>query len=396
MVPDVLLVHFHEIALKGRNRHEFVAALRRNLEDAVGDSASGVRSRGDRLEVRDPRAGALERVQRTFGVANVMPARVVRAEPDVVERAAVGLAAELDAGTGFETFAVRARRARTAFPRSSQDLNVRVGDLIRTELGKGVDLTRPDVTFRIEIVEDDAYLSAARLPGPGGLPVGTAGPVVALLSGGIDSPVAAWRMLKRGADVIALHCHGQPFTDRSSEQNVGRLLGALGAWGYRGPWWSVPIGEAQRAITVAVEARLRVLCYRRLMLRVAEAIAEREGALALVTGESLSQVASQTLENMAAVAAVANRPVLRPLVGMDKAEIIDEARAIGTYELSILPHQDCCTLFEPREAATRSDAAILEEAETVLDVEALVAASVDAAERLVAAGEDRAVDTISS
>ncbi len=397
MVPDLLVVHFHEIALKGRNRGEFVAALRRNLVRALGDTASGVRSRGDRLEVWNPTEGALDRVRHTFGVANVMPARVVEARAEAVERAAVGLAEEIDAEAGFRSFAVRARRARTAFPQTSQELNVAVGDRIRTALDKKVDLTTPDVTFRIEIVERDAYVSAQRIPGPGGLPVGTAGRVVALLSGGIDSPVATWRMLKRGADVLAVHCHGQPFTDRSSEQNVGRLLEVLAEWGYRGPWWSVPIGEAQRAITVTVEARLRVLCYRRLMLRVAEKIAERETAAAVATGESLSQVASQTLDNMAAVEAIASLPVLRPLVGMDKVEIIDEARAVGTYDISVRPHQDCCTLFEPREAATRSTASILDEAEKPLDVDALVAASLEAGERrVVAPAGVHPVGTISS
>ncbi len=397
MVPDLLLVHFHEIALKGRNRGEFVAALRRNLDRALGDTASGVRSRFDRLEVWHPQEGALERVRQTFGVANVMPARVVEAQAETVERAAVETAAEIDDETGFESFAVRARRARTPFPHTSQEVNVRVGDLIRTTLDKRVDLTEPDVTFRIEIVEHDAYVSAQRLAGPGGLPVGTAGRVVALLSGGIDSPVAVWRMLKRGADVVGLHCHGQPFTDRSSEQNVGRLLEVLAGWGYRGPWWSVPIGEAQRAITVAVEARLRVLCYRRLMLRVAEKIADREGAAAIVTGESLSQVASQTLDNMAAVSAIASRPILRPLVGMDKVEIIDQASAIGTYDLSVLPHQDCCTLFEPRAAATRARAEALDRAEAELDVDALVAGSLEAGERHFAApAVAHPVDTLTS
>ena len=237
------------------------------------------------------------------------------------------------------------------------------------------------MSVRIEIVHDKAYVSAAKVPGPGGLPVGTAGPVVTLLSAGIDSPVATWRMMRRGADPVAVHFHGQPFTDRSSEQKVTQLVGVLGRWGYRLPWWSVPMGEAQREITLSAPSSLRVLLYRRLMLRVAEGLAARHGALAVVTGESLGQVASQTLENMAAVGAVATLPLLRPLVGTDKVEIIDEARRVGTYDVSASAHQDCCTLFEPRDPATHASASELDEAEAAYDLPALVADCLERAEQ---------------
>jgi len=282
------------------------------------------------------------------------------------------VAEDADAARGFETFEVRARRARTGFPHTSQQVNEVVGEAVRTRLGKRVDLSAPDVSVRIEIVHDRAYVSADKVPGPGGLPVGTAGPVMALLSAGIDSPVATWRMMRRGADPVAVHFHGQPFTDRSSERKVEALVEILAGWGYRRPWWSVPMGEAQREITLAAPSPLRVLLYRRLMLRVAEALATRHRALAVVTGESLGQVASQTLENMAAVEAVATLPLLRPLVGTDKIEIIDEARRIGTYDLSAEAHQDCCTLFEPREPATHATSAELDAAEAGYDLPALV------------------------
>src|SRR5207244_8364011 len=205
----------------------------------------------------------------------------------------------------------------------SQVVNETVGDAIRLGLAKRVDLSRPDVSVRIEIVHDKAYVSAAKVAGPGGLPVGTAGPLVVLLSAGIDSPVAAWRMMRRGADPVAVHFHGQPFTDRSSAQKVTQPVGVLARWGYRRPWWSVPMGEAQREITLSAPSSLRVLLYRRLMIRVSEGLAARHGALAVGTGESLGQVASQTLENMAAVGAVATLPLLPPLVGPDQVQIID-------------------------------------------------------------------------
>lgn len=378
MTPDLLLAHYHEIGLKGRNRPRFERALRKNLERALGDSAGRVRLVSGRVEVHEPKPDALERVTRVFGVANVAPVLVAPADLDAIVARAREVAEEADAdwtarhGEPFATFAVRARRARTSFADTSQTVNEVVGDAIRLGLGKRVDLSNPQCSIRIEIVHDSAYLSALKVPGPGGLPVGTAGPVVTLLSAGIDSPVATWRMMRRGADPYAVHFHGQPFTDRSSERKVEELLGVLARWGYRQPWWSVPMGEAQREITLSAPSSLRVLLYRRLMLRVAEGLAARHGALALVTGESLGQVASQTLENMAAVGAVATLPLLRPLVGTDKIEIIDEARRIGSYDVSAEAHQDCCTLFEPRDPATHASAAELDRAETLYDVGSLV------------------------
>jgi tRNA uracil 4-sulfurtransferase len=381
MNPDLLLAHYHEIGLKGRNRPRFERALRSNLRQALGDSAGRVRLVSGRVEITEPKPDALERVTRVFGVANVAPVLVARAELDAIVATAVDVARDADTLTPFQTFEVRARRARTPFDITSQVVNETVGDAIRLGLSKRVDLSRPDVSVRIEIVHDKAYISAAKVPGPGGLPVGTAGPVVTLLSAGIDSPVATWRMMRRGADPIGVHFHGQPFTDRSSEQKVTQLIDVLARWGYRQPWWSVPMGEAQREITLSAPSSLRVLLYRRLMVRVAEGVAARHGALAVVTGESLGQVASQTLENMAAVESVATLPLLRPLVGTDKVEIIDEARRVGSYDVSAIAHQDCCTLFEPRDPATHASAAELDEAEAGYDIAALVADCLEQAEK---------------
>ena len=372
MTPELLLVHYHEIGLKGRNRPGFERALKRNLVRALGDSASGVRLLSGRVEVVDPKPDALERVSRVFGVANVAPVLVAPADLDAIVRLGLEMAQEADANEGFTTFAVRARRARTTFPHTSEDVNVVLGEAIRTKLGKRVDLKAPEQTIRVEVSENRAYVSARNVPGPGGLPVGSTGSVISLISAGIDSPVATWRMMKRGADPIAVHFHGQPFTDMSSEQKVGRLIDTLGRWGYRRSWWSVPMGEAQREITLTSNPSLRILLYRRLMLRVAERIASFTGSLAVVTGESLGQVASQTLENLHAVGSIATLPLLRPLIGSDKTEIIAEAQHIGTYEISTESHQDCCTLFEPRNPATRSSVAALDEAESGYDVEAMV------------------------
>jgi len=372
MNADQLLVHYQEIGLKGRNRPVFERMLAKNLRRALADSASGVRLVSGRILVDEPKPDALERVTRVFGVANVQPVVTAAADLDTIVRRAVEVAEDADAHQPFATFAVRARRARTGFADTSQRVNELVGDAVRVGLGKQVNLSHPDVTVHIEIVENRAYISARKVRGPGGLPVGSAGRVITLLSAGIDSPVATWRMMKRGADPIAVHFHGQPFTDASSERKTARLVDALTSWGYRQPWWSVPMGEAQREITLSADSSLRVLLYRRLMLRIAERIAAAEGALAVVTGESLGQVASQTLENMAAVGAVATLPLLRPLVGTDKVEIIEEAQRIDTYTLSIEEHQDCCTLFIPRDPATRATTVQLDDAEAGYDVDALV------------------------
>ena len=381
MTPDLLLVHYHEIGLKGRNRPRFERQLKHNLERALGDSAGRVRLVSGRVEITDPKPDALELACRVFGVANVAPVRLAPADLDTIVARSVEVAGEADGASPFETFEVRARRARTPFAPTSQQVNELVGDAIRTRLDKRVDLSHPDLSVRIEIVHDRAYISAQKWAGPGGLPVGTGGTVVALLSAGIDSPVATWRIMRRGADPVAVHFHGQPFTDRSSERKVEALVDVLRRWGYRRPWWSVPMGEAQREITLSAPSPLRILLYRRLMLRVAEAIGASQGALGMVTGESLGQVASQTLENMAAVGVVATMPLLRPLVGTDKVEIIDEARRIGTYDLSAESHQDCCTLFDPREPATHATAAELDAAESGYDVAAQVADCVARATR---------------
>lgn len=386
MEPDLLLVHYHEVGLKGRNRPVFERALKSNLSRMLRGLAGSVRLVPGRVEVREPGPEAVDAVQRVFGVANVAPAFLAEADLDAVVARGVEVARLADAEQGFETFAVRARKARTAFPASSQQVNEVLGDAVREGLGKRVDLTEPDVTLRVEVFENRAYVSAHKYDGPGGLPIGSAGTVVSLISAGIDSPVATWRMMKRGADPVAVHFHAQPFTDRSSEQKTEALLEVLARWGYRRRWWSVAMGDQQREITLSADSSLRVLLYRRLMLRVAEAIALREDARALVTGESLGQVASQTLENLGAVGSVARLPLLRPLVGDDKAEIVALAQRIGSFEVSARAHQDCCTLFEPRHPATHASPAELDEAEAGYDIDAMVEACLDGAEQRTAAG----------
>jgi tRNA uracil 4-sulfurtransferase len=255
----------------------------------------------------------------------------------------------------------------------SNKVNIALGDHIRAATGMSVDLDEPDVTIHVEIVQGFAYVYARRIPGPGGLPSGTAGRVVSLLSAGIDSPVATWRMIKRGAVVIGVHFSGRPQTDERSVLHVHELGEVLERSRGLARIHVVSFGDVQRKIALAAPPDLRVLLYRRMMVRVAEEIAHLERARALVTGESLGQVASQTLENIAAVDAVATIPVLRPLIGMDKNEIMADARRIGTFDISTTAHEDCCTLFMPRMPATHATVEQVEAGEADLDVPSLVA-----------------------
>ena len=256
-------------------------------------------------------------------------------------------------------------------------LNIDIGRHVQESTGARVDLGAPEATIWIDIVKNGAFVFARRVPGVGGLPVGTAGTVVALLSSGIDSPVATWRIMKRGAVVVGVHFSGSPQTSDASERTVVEIGHVLERSGGFARLYVVEFGDIQRDMALASPPDLRVILYRRMMVRVAEKIARIEGAKALVTGESLGQVASQTLENIQAVDAVATLPVLRPLIGSDKIEIIDQARRIETYELSIQMGEDCCTLFMPRRPTTHATVEQAHEGEAELDISALVARAME-------------------
>lgn len=375
MFERAALIHYHEIGLKGRNRASFERRLAANAADALRDLPAGPVARiPSRLLVPIAdrrRAGeVLAALAELPGVGHVSDAYVAGRAPAEMERAAIQAAR--DAGPA-ESFAIDARRSSTDYPESSREMNVRIGEAVRLATGMRVDLGSPDVRVHVEVVQGAAYVYSRRVPGVGGLPVGVSGTVVGLLSAGIDSPVACWRLMKRGAVVVGVHFSGVPHTSDLSQRIVGQIGAALGPAGGLARVHMVPFGELQREISLASPPDLRVVLYRRLMVRVAEAIAARERAGALVTGESLGQVASQTLDNIAAVDAAATLPVLRPLIGMDKLEIIAEARRLGTYELSIQRHDDCCTLFMPRTPETHATIEQVEAGEVALDVARMVA-----------------------
>lgn len=368
-----LIGRYHEIALKGRNQWRFIDQLKQNLRAIFGDYRLGnMGSVGPRLLVQLPEALsdeiAAERAALIFGLQNFSISHTTEREVASMSRKAI----ELATGNSAKTFAVRTRREDKRFAMNSVEIDRAVGGEVQEALGFEVDLNAPELTISIEIMNDAAYVSAGKMTGAGGLPVGISGRGMALLSGGIDSPVAAYRMMKRGLALDFVHFHAHPIVSSASRDKAAELAAHLTRWQARSTLMLVPFGNLQREIVANTLRPLRVVLYRRLMLRIASALAERSRATVLVTGESLGQVASQTLENMAVIEKAAAFPILRPLVGMDKNEIVEQARRLGTFETSILPDQDCCTLFVPAHPETRARIEEVEAAEARFDIARMI------------------------
>jgi tRNA uracil 4-sulfurtransferase len=373
MLRPAVIVHYHEISLKGGTRPMFLRHLARNLERATSDlGPSRLRQLPGRIVLdldQHPAPEAVaRRVGRVFGVANSALAFRVASTVEAMKSAL----ARLIEGRVFASFRISARRAFKTYPLTSVELNRELGAFVLERASTRVDLTHPELTLHVEVLPAETFVYADRDPGPGGLPVGASGTVAALLSGGIDSPVAAWRMMKRGCRVVFVHFHSVPYLPATSQAKARALVQRLTAWQYNSRLFLVPFGEIQREVVLAVPAAARVVVYRRLMLRIAETLARQTGAQALVTGESLGQVASQTLANISRIDEVTCMPVFRPLIGMDKLEITAEAERLDTFEISIEPDADCCTLFVPRHPATRMSAEDVRGAEARLDVGRLV------------------------
>ncbi|MGH9313634.1 MAG: tRNA uracil 4-sulfurtransferase ThiI [Vicinamibacterales bacterium] len=368
-----VIVHYQEIALKGRNRPWFVARLVRNLRDATADlDVTAVRALMGRLEVvLGPGVEwdvIQERLSHVFGVGNFARAGRTGIDVDQIARA---ILADLPPDD-VTSFRVSARRADKRYPLTSPQIEREVGGRIKLARGWRVDLEQPALTIHVEMLSGEAFYFFGKERGAGGLPVGSSGRVACLLSGGIDSPVAAWRMMKRGCRVHFVHFHSYPILSRASQEKARELARVLTVHQLRSRLCLVPFGDLQQQVVVTVPPPLRVVVYRRLMLRIAERIARTWRAKGLVTGEVVGQVASQTLENLSVIGSVATLPVLRPLVGMDKEEITAEAHRLGTYSISIIPDEDCCTLFTPRHPATKARPAEVEEAEASLPIAAMV------------------------
>jgi tRNA uracil 4-sulfurtransferase len=378
-----LIGRYHEVALKGQNRWRFTAQLKRNLLDLMADYRLGaIRSEGPRLFAELPDelddAVAIERGGLLFGLQNFTLSRSVAADLKVIEREVLAAVQ----GTSAKSFAVRTRREDKRFALNSMQVDREIGGAVKDALGIAVDLENPELTINIEIFPERAFVSIGKHPGAGGLPVGVSGRAVALLSGGIDSPVAAYRMMRRGLRLDFVHFHSYPLLSRTSQDKARELAAHLTRYQARANLFLVPFGMLQREIVARVRRPLRVVLYRRFMMRIAGAIGAQTGAQAMVTGESLGQVASQTLDNMQVIERAAPMPLLRPLVGMDKNEIIEQARRLGTFETSIIPDQDCCTLFVPRHPETHARVEEVEAAEAALNVQQMVAEAVNGSERV--------------
>jgi thiamine biosynthesis protein ThiI len=375
-----VLLKVGEIVLKGGNRHHFERILQQNIRRAVRDLGVGVRlwNRNGVMVLRltgehgpsqhgpsqhgpsqhgpatGPAAEAAmdrvaERVSSVMGIARVCRASRVAKDPEAAIRAAVALAA---GRTG--SFAVRARRRDKRFPLTSAELAREIGRRVQRAYGHPVNLSRPDLTIAVEVDQREVFVYTDGAPGQGGLPVGMSGRALVLMSGGIDSPVAAHRMMRRGLRCDFLHFSGMPLTGPESVYKAYGLMYQLDRFQCDSRMYVVAFGQAQRRLASSGASRLQIVAQRRLMLKTGEVLARRLGAAALVTGDSLGQVSSQTLANLTALDDAVSLPVLRPLIGHDKIEIIGEARRIGTLALSELPDQDCCTLLTPRQVETRA------------------------------------------
>ena len=364
-----VVVHYHEIGLKKGNRDYFENRLCQNIRKILANCGIGqVRRISGRVLIEIPPEANIDeikaRLPRVFGISHFAEAWNSGQSLDEMEHNAWALIQQRP----FGSFRIDTRRSTKTFPHNSVEINQRVGGYVKERSGARVDLENAERTCWIEIAERYALMYTDRLPGPGGLPSGSSGKVVVLLSGGIDSPVAAWKMMKRGCRAIFVHFHSFPYTNKESQEKAKQLATLLADYQIHSKLHLVPFADVQRHIMVETPVETRVILYRRYMLRIAEEIARREGARVLVTGDSVGQVASQTIENIDVISRAVRMPILRPVIGDDKIDIVEVARRIGTFEISIQPDQDCCSLFVPKHPETHAKLVQVEKSETRLDV----------------------------
>ena len=383
-IEKFFVIHYGEVGLKGNNRIFFEKKLVRNVRLSLrGTQYAEVKRLHDRIVVHlKPDTNIVEienRLRKVMGIAHFE--FVHRTKKDISAIKVTAL--QLTEGKTFETLKVETKRSDKGFPLTSPEISGEVGGYLIQQTGAQADMHNPDLRFWINISQNDAYIYTDKIQGIGGLPVGVSGKVMVLLSGGIDSPVAAWQMIKRGAKAVFIHFYSYPYTDKASLEKVMELTRILAESNYRSVVYLVPFAELQQIIVTKTPAPFRVLLYRRFMTRIAQRVATLVDAEALVTGESLAQVASQTLPNLRSIEAIAEIPILRPLIGFDKVEIIEKAEQIGTFDVSTLPHQDCCSLFVPKHPATHASHDDLNKAEEGLDITTLVEAAMNGLEKQV-------------
>ncbi|MFH0987997.1 MAG: tRNA uracil 4-sulfurtransferase ThiI [Parcubacteria group bacterium] len=360
------IIHYDEIGLKGKNRVFFVDKLISNVRVALG---SGVVVKNGASKIIVESAVNVERLALIPGIANFNPAILVDTDIDKVKETAVAIWNCYKP----KTFKIETTRVDKTFPLNSPQISREVGGYIFENAGAAVDVHNPELTIKVEMEKGKSFVLGQTIQGVGGLPVGTAGKAVCLLSGGIDSPVAAFEMMKRGAEVIFVHFHNQTINKAGVENKIRRLVERLSIIQPNPTLYIIPFAELQQQVIANVPSDVRMIVYRRLMFKIAERIAKKHGALALVTGDSLGQVASQTMENLSVIYQATDMLKLTPLISMNKSEITDIAHKIGTYEISIEPYEDCCSLLIAKHPETRGDLRDILKAEEVLDVDGLIA-----------------------
>ncbi len=371
--PQRFILRAAELVLKGKNRSFFEHKLHQNIRRTLGD---GIKVRFEKIagsylvDFSEPVSpDIMKKLQNIFGIAYWAP---VKESPLDLDQLTASLLADLPTSK-IKSFAVRARRVNRLFPYSSQELNQILGKAIIDQKKWSVNLSEPELAIHVEVMRDRILYYWERFQGLRGLPVGTGGKVIALLSGGIDSPVAAYHMASRGCLPIYVHFHSAPFTSKASVEKAMEAVQQLETFHYDTRLYLVPLANIQREIVTKCSDHLRIILYRRFMMRLATKVAFNEGAQALVTGDSVGQVASQTLTNLRTISEATSLPILRPLVGTDKESIIRTARKIGTYDISIQPDQDCCSYLMPRKPATHAVIDETNAAEDLLDVDVLIA-----------------------
>ncbi len=388
-----IIVHYSEIGLKGRNRKIFENKLIKNIKAHISKLGSfKLVHLHDRIliEVDNIRnisacqqAGEYPNIlTKVFGIANFSFADSCKLDFEEIKKQALKIAKGYY-GLGFskgkwKTFAIKTNRVNKKFKLSSQHVNEQIGGVILNNFkNKKVKLKNPDLTIYIDILNTQALIYAEKIKANGGLPTGTAGNVISLISGGIDSPVASFQIMKRGCQIIFCHFHSYPQTSTESQNNVKKLVSILNQYQLNSKLYLIPILDIQKQIVAKCSAKLRVILYRRIMMRIATKIAEQENAKALITGDSIGQVASQTLENIQAISESTNLPIFRPLAGLDKEEIIMTAKKISTYQTSILPFSDCCSLFVPQKPETKAKLEEVLRDEQELEINNLIKKSLD-------------------
>ncbi len=387
-MEKVLLVRYAEIHLKGLNRPYFERALTDNMKRALHGMKPVIEREHGRIYVRgiaeEDFDSALDRLTRVFGIHSVSPAAAVEKDWETVVAAALDLMEKKlsSAGAGT-TFKVFARRSDKHYFMNSDMINKELGGRVLDRFpGLSVDVHKPEIKLSVEI-RDMAYVYCEEIPGANGMPVGTAGKASLLISGGIDSPVAGYMMAKRGLTLSAVHFYSYPYTSERARDKVVELTRLVSRYAGEIKLFLVPFTDIQMTIYEKCPEKETTVLMRRLMMRIAERIAREEGAMALITGESLGQVASQTLEALTVTNDAVDMPVFRPLIGFDKDEIMEVARRIGTYETSILPYEDCCTVFVPKHPVTKPRLADLRASEAAVDFSEMIEKAVENTEIMV-------------